>query len=71
MAREAAKKAALGGVEVITGDASIPSAYDGAVPADLVLVCGVFGNITGCRQSLTKHGFFLIRIERYFVPRTK
>jgi hypothetical protein len=46
IAREVAKKAALGGLEVITGDASISSAYDGAVPADLVLVCGVFGNIS-------------------------
>ena len=30
---------------MVTGDASSTAAYDGAVPADLVLVCGVFGNI--------------------------
>jgi hypothetical protein len=32
-------------IEVARGDASTTSAYVGAVPADLVLVCGVFGNI--------------------------
>jgi hypothetical protein len=29
----------------VTGDASVTDAYAGAVPVDLVLVCGVFGNI--------------------------
>ncbi|MGA7989609.1 MAG: class I SAM-dependent methyltransferase [Candidatus Dormiibacterota bacterium] len=33
------------GVEVVCGDASTTSAHAGAVPADIVLVCGVFGNI--------------------------
>ena len=33
-------------VEVVTGDASITTAFAGAVPADVVLVCGVFGNIS-------------------------
>lgn len=33
------------GVEVVCGDASTTSAYAGAVPADLVLMCGVFGNV--------------------------
>jgi len=33
-------------IEVVNGDASVTSAYAGAVPADIVLVCGVFGNIT-------------------------
>jgi hypothetical protein len=45
-ARESASNAALHGVEVVTGDASISSAYAGAIPANLVLVCGVFGNIS-------------------------
>jgi hypothetical protein len=31
--------------DVVCADASTTSAYAGAVPADLVLVCGVFGNI--------------------------
>jgi len=45
-ARREAAAANLPGVEVVTGDASLTDAYAGAVPADLVLVCGVFGNIT-------------------------
>ncbi|MDZ4826802.1 MAG: SAM-dependent methyltransferase [Actinomycetota bacterium] len=40
-----ARAAAPPGVDVVTGDASTTTAYAGAVPADLVLVCGVFGNI--------------------------
>jgi Putative methyltransferase len=30
-------------VEIVCGDASVTDAYAGAVPADLVLLCGVFG----------------------------
>ncbi|WP_017591985.1 hypothetical protein [Nocardiopsis potens] len=30
----------------MTADAGLPGAYEGMLPADLVLVCGVFGNIT-------------------------
>ncbi len=45
-AREAAVASGLPGVEVVTGDAALTDAYAGLVPADLVLACGVFGNIT-------------------------
>ncbi len=41
-----ARAAAPEGVEVVQGDATTTSAYEGAVPADLVLVCGVFGHAT-------------------------
>jgi hypothetical protein len=41
-----ARAAALDGVRAIVGDASLTDSYSGAVPADIVLVCGVFGNIT-------------------------
>ena len=34
------------GLEVVVGDAGELSAYAGNVPADLVLECGVFGNIS-------------------------
>jgi hypothetical protein len=44
-ARRAAADAGLPGVEMVTGDAALTDAYAGLVPADLVLVCGVFGNI--------------------------
>jgi hypothetical protein len=33
-------------VEVVEADASTTDAYVGAVPADLLLVCGVFGNVS-------------------------
>jgi hypothetical protein len=33
-------------IEVVTGDASSTSSYAGAVPADVVLACGIFGNVT-------------------------
>src|SRR2546421_1162500 len=33
-------------VEVLVGDAGMSTAYEDATPADLALVCGVFGNIT-------------------------
>jgi hypothetical protein len=33
-------------IEVVNEDASTTTAYEGAIPADIVLVCGVFGNIT-------------------------
>ena len=33
-------------IEVICGDAGTSDAYEGAVPVNLLLCCGVFGNIT-------------------------
>jgi hypothetical protein len=33
-------------IDVVNADASMTSAYAGVVPADIVLVCGVFGNIS-------------------------
>ena len=33
-------------LEVVKGDAGDLAAYDGAVPADLVLLCGVLGNVS-------------------------
>jgi Putative methyltransferase len=44
-ARQAAKAAGLGGVEVVQADAGITDVCSGAVPAQIVVVCGVFGNI--------------------------
>jgi hypothetical protein len=34
------------GIEVLCADAGAMSSYVGAVPTDVVLVCGVFGNVT-------------------------
>ncbi len=41
-----ARSRAPTGIQVLCADAGTTPSYAGAVPADLVLVCGVFGNIT-------------------------
>lgn len=43
---EQARAAAVSAIEVHCGDAGSSDAYAGAVPVDLLLCCGVFGNIT-------------------------
>ena len=45
LARQGTLAAGLHGIESVVGDASVTDAYHGAVPADLILLCGVFGNI--------------------------
>jgi Putative methyltransferase len=45
-ARRAAAALGLSGVTAVTGDAALTDAYAGLAPADLVLLCGLFGNIT-------------------------
>ena len=53
-ARQRAAEAGLGElVRVEQGDASLCHWYAGSVPADLVLVCGIFGNISGEDISAT------------------
>ncbi|MEU2611799.1 class I SAM-dependent methyltransferase [Micromonospora sp. NPDC007271] len=46
VARAAAADVGLTGVEVVAGDAALTDRYADLVPADLVLACGIFGNIT-------------------------
>ena len=46
VARERAAAAGLSAVEVVQGDASITSVYRDALPADVLLLCGIFGNIS-------------------------
>jgi hypothetical protein len=45
-ARRSARSLALDGVEVRTADAGTTASYDGVGPADVLMACGVFGNIT-------------------------
>jgi hypothetical protein len=45
-AREAAAAHGLTGIEVVEADAGSTDAYAGAVPADLLVLCGVFGNVS-------------------------
>ena len=44
-ARAYAAEHDLRGIELVAGDASNTDAAAGAVPADIVLLCGIFGNI--------------------------
>ncbi len=61
--RTAATSSGLGEqLEFICGDATQSSVYQGVVPADLVLVCGVFGNVPEAeQQNLTRSLRFLCR----------
>jgi hypothetical protein len=45
VARASAEAAGLEGIEVVEADAGVHTSYEGAVPADLVLLCGVLGNL--------------------------
>jgi hypothetical protein len=45
-AEELARRYGLAGVDVLRADAGVTESYAGAVPADLVMLCGVFGNLT-------------------------
>lgn len=67
-ARRTASDAGLTGVEAVVGDASTTDAAAGAVPADLLLACGIFGNVSdddirhsiGCFSSLCAPGATVI-----------
>lgn len=55
-ARSRARAAGVEGqVRVVEGDASLSRWYAGDVPAELVLVCGVFGNISATDITATVH----------------
>lgn len=43
---ERARASAPATIEVVCGDAGISDAYEGTAPVNLLLCCGVFGNIT-------------------------
>ena len=53
VARQAAQAAGLAGVEVLQADAGITDVCVGAIPAQIVMVCGVFGNITASDVQAT------------------
>ena len=62
-AARSAEEAGLRNVEVVEGDASLTSAYAGAVPAQILLVCGVFGNISPAHIHET-----VLELPRLAVP---
>jgi hypothetical protein len=46
LARHGAAEAGLSQVEVRAADASRVASYAGALPADVLLLCGIFGNVS-------------------------
>lgn len=52
-ARQAARGLALDGVDVRTADAGTTDSYRDAVPADVLMACGVFGNISDDDVAVT------------------
>ncbi len=55
-ARSRAAELGLDGVEVVTGNAGLSSAYEGLAPADVVLACGIFGNVNEADIRTTRRG---------------
>jgi predicted RNA methylase len=45
-ARSDAAAAGIDGLDVVTGDASVSDVAQGAVPADVLVACGIFGNVS-------------------------
>ena len=52
-AEDLARSADLAGVDVVRADAGVTESYAGAVPADLVMLCGVFGNLSDADAQWT------------------
>jgi hypothetical protein len=46
VARASAREHGLDQVDVVVADAALTDSYAGAVPANIILACGIFGNIT-------------------------
>jgi hypothetical protein len=75
-AGEAAETAGLEGLDVVVADAGLTDSYLGAVPADLVIVCGVFGNISDrdvettvrAMPSLCRQGGTVIWTRHRYAP---
>jgi hypothetical protein len=59
-ARTSAARTGLTQVEIIEGDAAISDVYAPFVPADIVLACGIFGNITDPDLERTVRGLSML-----------
>ena len=58
-------------VEIVEADAAMTDAYAGAVPADIVLSCGVFGKITSGDIERTVSAFPTLCSDRALVIWTR
>ena len=61
VAREAARAGDLDRVDVVCADAGLAEVYCGRVPADLVLLAGVFGNISDAESTNCGHTAAAVR----------
>jgi hypothetical protein len=76
VARRSAAAHGLPDVEVVTGDAALIDCCAGLVPADLVLACGIFGNVSdadiehtiGCLPQLCAAGAAVFWTRARFEP---
>ncbi len=70
---DAGRAALWPGLDFVVGDSAETGNYAGAVPADLVLVCGVFGNISDDDVATTVRAMpsFLARGGRVIWTRTR
>ncbi|KOG29401.1 class I SAM-dependent methyltransferase family protein [Streptomyces resistomycificus] len=59
-ARRAAGALGLDRVEAVVGDAALTEHYRGMAPADLVLMCGVFGNV--CDEDIERTTTFCTQL---------
>jgi hypothetical protein len=55
----------------VVGDAGATTSYEGALPADLVLACGVFGNISDADIKKTLHALPMFAAPRATVLWTR
>jgi esterase len=70
-ARERIAAAGLTSVEVIEGDASTTDIYQGHAPAEIVLVCGLFGNLSDADIRRTIRHLPMLCAERASVLWTR
>ena len=59
-ARHAAAEAGLDGVEVVEGDAGLSDVYAPFVPADIVVACGIFGNVSNEDVEVTVRNLSMV-----------
>ena len=70
-ARAFAADQGLTSIEIVEADAGTTDAYIGTVPANIVLACGVFGNITADDISRTVHALPTMCMEEAAVIWTR
>jgi hypothetical protein len=71
LAEASARAAGLGRVRVLCGDAALTASYTDAVPADVILACGIFGNISDADIKFTVESLPMLAAYRATVIWTR